>query len=95
MTNTHKPPWKRPSPASASKGTPLTDKQKAAARQRAEEAGRRYPNLVDNMWAARQLADANGKPRLALKVSPEVEAQIISLDENGKLQRTINANDLR
>ena len=54
MTTTHKPPWKRPSPASASEGTPLTDRQKAAARQRADEAGRRYPNLVDNMWAARQ-----------------------------------------
>jgi len=25
----------------------------AAARQRAEENGRRYPNLVDNMWAAK------------------------------------------
>ncbi len=54
MTTTGKPPWKRPSPPSASKSTPLTDKQKAAARQRADEAGRRYPNLVDNMWAARQ-----------------------------------------
>ena len=54
MATTPKPPWKRPSPAVASKGTPLTDRQNAAARQRADEAGRRYPNLVDNMWAARQ-----------------------------------------
>ncbi|MBV6798367.1 hypothetical protein [Xanthomonas euvesicatoria] len=36
------------------KSTPLTDAQKAAAKQRAEEAGRPYPNLVDNMWASRQ-----------------------------------------
>ena len=27
--------------------------QAAAAKQRAEAAGRRYPNLVDNLWAAR------------------------------------------
>lgn len=26
----------------------------AAARARAEAAGRRYPNLVDNLWAAKQ-----------------------------------------
>jgi len=32
----------------------LSSAQKAAARARAEEAGRRYPNLIDNMWAARQ-----------------------------------------
>ena len=26
-----------------------------AARERAAQAGRRYPNLVDNMWAARHV----------------------------------------
>jgi len=46
------PPWKKPSPKG--KGKPLTEAQKLAARRRAEENGRRYPNLVDNMWAARQ-----------------------------------------
>lgn len=52
MTYERKPPWKKPHP----KGTPqpLSARQKAAARKRAEEAGRRYPNLVDNMWAAKQ-----------------------------------------
>lgn len=54
MPTTRKPPWKRPNPNAASKSAPLSEKQKAAARKRAEEAGRRYPNLVDNMWAARQ-----------------------------------------
>lgn len=48
-----KPPWKKPPPNPARRPQPLTEKQKAAARKRAEEAGRRYPNLVDNMWAAR------------------------------------------
>ncbi len=47
------PPWKRkPGPG---KSQPLTARQKEAARARADEAGRRYPNLVDNMWAARHV----------------------------------------
>lgn len=36
-----------------SKSTKLTAGQKAAAKARAEKAGRRYPNLVDNAWAAK------------------------------------------
>ena len=32
----------------------LTPKQKQMAKARAEKAGRRYPNLVDNAWAANQ-----------------------------------------
>ncbi|MCB1500606.1 MAG: hypothetical protein KDK07_12590 [Bauldia sp.] len=48
-----KPPWKRPKPKTGKKRKTLTPAQKAAARARAAAAGRRYPNLVDNMWAAR------------------------------------------
>jgi hypothetical protein len=36
------------------KSAKLTDKQKAAAKARAKKAGRPYPNLVDNAWAANQ-----------------------------------------
>ena len=32
----------------------MSARQKDAARRRAEAAGRRYPNLIDNLWAARQ-----------------------------------------
>lgn len=46
------PPWKKKKPASAKK-TKLSEAAKAAARARAAKAGRRYPNLVDNMWAAK------------------------------------------
>jgi hypothetical protein len=48
------PPWKRNNPRQR-RGTShhLTDAQKRAARDRARRAGRPYPNLVDNMWAAR------------------------------------------
>ncbi len=47
-----KPPWKRKNPNS--KHTKLTEEEKDMARARAAMAGRRYPNLVDNMWAAQQ-----------------------------------------
>lgn len=46
------PPWKRRNPKKASERTVLTPAQKAAAKRAAEQAGRRYPNLVDNMRAA-------------------------------------------
>ncbi len=45
------PPWKKPPPKRRSAPVPLSESQKAAARARAEAAGRRYPNLIDNMWA--------------------------------------------
>ena len=56
MTTSKTPPWKKPSPVKMSH--PLTASQKAAAKARADAAGRRYPNLVDNMWAAKQPAGA-------------------------------------
>jgi hypothetical protein len=48
-------PWKRPDPKTAhGRSRRLTAAQKSAAKQRAKRAGRRYPNLVDNMWAAQR-----------------------------------------
>ena len=44
-------PWKKDAPEGKKKST-LTDAQKDAARRRAAEAGRKYPNLIDNMWAS-------------------------------------------
>ena len=41
--------WDKKNPNKKSK--PLTSRQKAAARRRAADAGRPYPNLVDNAWA--------------------------------------------
>ncbi|MDN5924431.1 MAG: hypothetical protein L0H70_05470 [Xanthomonadales bacterium] len=40
------------------------------------------------------LKDANGKPRLALMVTPEGKASIEFLDANGKVQRTLSAGDV-
>lgn len=44
-----KPPWEKDNPKKKSK--PMTDSEKADAKRRAREAGRPYPNLVDNMAA--------------------------------------------
>lgn len=44
--------WNKPNPKK--KSTPLTPSQKAAAKKAAKLAGRKYPNLVDNMNAAKQ-----------------------------------------
>lgn len=44
--------WDKPNPKK--KSTPLTPAQKAVAKARAKKAGRPYPNLIDNMAAARK-----------------------------------------
>ena len=46
-------PWKKATPKK-SRHTRLTAKSKAAAKRQAEKAGRGYPNLVDNMNAAKK-----------------------------------------
>lgn len=51
------PPWKKPSPKSAKPASKLSPTARAAAEARAKAAGRRYPNLIDNLWAARQRFD--------------------------------------
>jgi len=47
-----KPPWSRPRPKQ--RAVHLTAAEKARAKARARKAGRRYPNLVDNMAGARR-----------------------------------------
>ena len=44
-----KPVWETPNPKK--KSAKMSPKKVAAARARAKRAGRKYPNLVDNMWA--------------------------------------------
>jgi hypothetical protein len=44
--------WETKNPKKTS--TKLTSAQKSAAKARAKKAGRSYPNLVDNAWAAKQ-----------------------------------------
>ncbi len=47
-----KPVWEKEDPTG--KGKKLTKKQKASAKAKAKAAGRPYPNLVDNMNAAKK-----------------------------------------
>jgi len=49
-----KPVWDKPRPAKLGKPSVLTATKKAAAKARAKAAGRPYPNMVDNIWAARR-----------------------------------------
>ncbi len=45
--------WESDNPKPKSERKSLTPSQKATAKDRAKSAGRPYPNLVDNMAAAR------------------------------------------
>jgi hypothetical protein len=44
--------WDKKRPKSLGKPKELTEDRKAQAKSRARRAGRAYPNLIDNMWAA-------------------------------------------
>lgn len=48
------PVWSKPRPKSLGKPTPLSSDQKSSAKASAKAAGRPYPNLVDNMRAAKK-----------------------------------------
>lgn len=48
------PPWDKPRPKKAGKPKKLAPKAKASAKAMAKAAGRPYPNLVDNMRAAKK-----------------------------------------
>ena len=48
---TDKPVWEKKNPKKTS--TPLTSAKKSSAKKMAAAAGRPYPNLVDNMRAAK------------------------------------------
>lgn len=45
--------WDKKRPKDLGKPKPLTSGQKRAAMRAAKKAGRPYPNLIDNMRAAR------------------------------------------
>lgn len=65
MTTAKPPaPWQRDNPKPDGEHQALTPQAKAAAKRRAQKAGRPYPNLVDNMHAAEQA----GKKTAAKKV---------------------------
>jgi hypothetical protein len=56
------PPWEKPKPPQSTK-TKLTPESIAWARASAKQHGRRYPNLVDNMAAARRQLEAEHRAK--------------------------------
>lgn len=55
VKKSNKPPWERKNPKKASGRTKaLSATQKESAKAAAKRAGRAYPNLVDNMRAAKK-----------------------------------------
>jgi hypothetical protein len=52
MPKANKPVWEKKDPTGKDKK--MTPKQKSSAKARAKAAGRPYPNLIDNMAAARK-----------------------------------------
>jgi hypothetical protein len=64
-----KAPWKKAAPKSA-RHTSLSPAQKARAKRSAKRAGRPYPNLVDNMQAAKGRTSKRKGARKTRKKSP-------------------------
>jgi hypothetical protein len=54
MAAKKKQPWTKDNPKPKAKRKSLTSAQKASAKAAAKKAGRPYPNLVDNMRAAKK-----------------------------------------
>jgi len=46
--------WNKARPKSLGESKPLSSAEKASAKESAKKAGRPYPNLIDNMNAARK-----------------------------------------
>ena len=51
---TRKEIWDKPRPAKLGKPKALSPAKKKAAKAMAKKAGRRWPNLIDNMMAAKK-----------------------------------------
>jgi hypothetical protein len=69
MARSTRPPWNRSNPRKRANkaSTHLTAGEKSTARARAKRAGRRYPNLVDNMRMAAKKNTRKAKKRAKAK----------------------------
>jgi len=81
------PIWKRKRPKSLGKPVPLTPKQKAAAKAMAKAAGRKYPNLVDNIAASRMENPTMKKPTPAQLAA---RAKFAEMARSGAFKRKAN-----
>ncbi len=62
MSRNAEAPWKKSAPKNATK-TKLTAASKRKAKAKAKQAGRPYPNLVDNMAAAKEQRASQSKQK--------------------------------
>lgn len=83
------PIWKRTRPKSLGKPVPLTPKQKAAAKAMAKAAGRKYPNLVDNIAASRLENPTMKKPTPAQLAA---RAKFAEMARSGAFKRKAKRN---
>ena len=70
--------WDKPMPEDEKEGK-LTSAQKAKAKARAKAAGRKYPNMIDNMWASNEefeLDEAREKTVRQL-IDPKREVMVV------------------
>jgi|GEM_PF-236978 len=67
-----KAPWNKPAPKET-QATKLTPESKAKAKAAAKKAGRKYPNLVDNMNAAREQREAEDGEKRSTKKKGQKE----------------------
>jgi hypothetical protein len=76
MARSTRPPWNRSNPRKRANkaSTHLTAGERSAARARAKRAGRRYPNLVDNMRMAAKKNVRRTKAKKRSRKSPKRKA---------------------
>jgi len=85
--------WDKPSPVKNSKK--LSPAQKAKAKARASAAGRPYPNMVDNIWAARQESTlVSFSSFLKEEYQKKSEEQSISEEEINEIVDSIDWEDV-
>jgi hypothetical protein len=78
------PPWQRGRPPG--KSTPLSAPQVEAARARAALSGRRYPNLVDNMWAAQHVPRDDTRPAADAAAPDRLDAESGGDESDDRMQ---------
>lgn len=68
-----KAPWNKPT--LVGKKNTLTETWKKKAKARATSAGRKYPSLVDNMWATQQMSKASASTGLMLSAGVKYDPE--------------------
>jgi hypothetical protein len=79
--------WDEPNPKKDHKS--LTPDQKAKAKARADRAGRKYPNLIDNMWAVKEEVeqDINALFEMQLDGTDSYREHAISTTPGQKIEK--------